>query len=228
MSVTVDCGEGRHDVCSGSATKTYLIPQLDGERFECGCYCHHPKLRVERARSRIGYLLELESGAVFVTSDNHWEHKNIQAYENRPDGHYQLMRDRWFETVAADDVVLHLGDLCVFGKKENHDQWVDGLPGRKYLLLGNHDDRKQEWYEGHGFQVLGRERLLFDAGTIRLSFSHEPDADDGEWDVNVHGHLHANEHRGTASTPERRRNVCVELHDYRPVRLRDVLSLTST
>lgn len=40
MGVTVDCGEGKHDLCIGWATQTYLIPQLDGERFECACPCH--------------------------------------------------------------------------------------------------------------------------------------------------------------------------------------------
>lgn len=41
MSVTIDCGEGRHDVCLGAGTQHYLIPQLnDGERFDCSCGCH--------------------------------------------------------------------------------------------------------------------------------------------------------------------------------------------
>lgn len=41
MSVTVDCGEGKHSVCSGIGTHHYLIPQLnDGEPFKCQCPCH--------------------------------------------------------------------------------------------------------------------------------------------------------------------------------------------
>jgi hypothetical protein len=41
MSVTIDCGEGKHTVCSGSGTQPYLIPQEAGPRFFCGCPCHH-------------------------------------------------------------------------------------------------------------------------------------------------------------------------------------------
>lgn len=45
MSITVDCGEGRHDLCSGQGHTAYLFPQesrdLDRPPFDCGCRCHH-------------------------------------------------------------------------------------------------------------------------------------------------------------------------------------------
>lgn len=40
MSRTIDCGEGKHDVCSGSGTQPYLIPQEAGKEFSCECPCH--------------------------------------------------------------------------------------------------------------------------------------------------------------------------------------------
>ena len=43
MALTIDCGEGRHEACRGAGDQTYLIPQLDGEEFDCGCRCHKPK-----------------------------------------------------------------------------------------------------------------------------------------------------------------------------------------
>lgn len=45
MATTVDCGEGRHQVCTGRGYTAYLIPQdsrrLDEAPFYCGCQCHH-------------------------------------------------------------------------------------------------------------------------------------------------------------------------------------------
>lgn len=45
MSVTVDCGEGKHDLCTGTGRTAYLIPQesrgFDEPPFNCGCPCHH-------------------------------------------------------------------------------------------------------------------------------------------------------------------------------------------
>jgi hypothetical protein len=42
MSLTIDCGEGRHaPVCRGAGTEHYLIPQHDdGTEFVCACRCH--------------------------------------------------------------------------------------------------------------------------------------------------------------------------------------------
>lgn len=47
MSLTIDCGEGKHTVCSGSGTDVYLIPQESGDRFYCGCGCHHDRASVK-------------------------------------------------------------------------------------------------------------------------------------------------------------------------------------
>jgi hypothetical protein len=42
MSLTIDCGEGRHaPICRGAGTEHYLIPQHDdGTEFVCACKCH--------------------------------------------------------------------------------------------------------------------------------------------------------------------------------------------
>lgn len=45
MSVTVDCGEGKHDLCTGTGRQAYMFPQEDrwppDPPFNCGCQCHH-------------------------------------------------------------------------------------------------------------------------------------------------------------------------------------------
>jgi len=45
VSRTVDCGEGKHDLCLGTGRVSYLFPQenrdFDEPPFFCGCRCHH-------------------------------------------------------------------------------------------------------------------------------------------------------------------------------------------
>lgn len=45
MPITVDCGEGKHDLCTGTGRTAYLISQesrgYDEPPFYCGCHCHH-------------------------------------------------------------------------------------------------------------------------------------------------------------------------------------------
>lgn len=174
------------------------------------------------SRDELERILTLDA---WVTSDQHWGHSNIGKYQDRPDDHMSLMRLRWIDLVGADDVVLCLGDLVCFGDRELHAGYIDGLPGRKYLLLGNHDKHGPSWYEENGFTVIGRRPMLWAApdDTI-VCFSHEPAHDDGSWEINVHGHTHSIEHRPSATRPEVRRNVCVEVTGYAPVRLGTVLS----
>lgn len=164
--------------------------------------------------------------ASWVTSDQHWQHPRIREYQNRPADHFELMRRLWIERVKPDDVLLHLGDIVCFGDRAEHPRWMTGLPGRKLLLRGNHDDHSDQWYEAAGFEVIGRKPILWVVpGRIHqqvVCFSHEPDTELFGWDINVHGHTHANpywEHTPMLDY----RNVCVEQTDYAPVRLRDVL-----
>lgn len=45
MAITFDCGEGKHDLCTGRGRAAYMFPQesryLHEPPFNCGCPCHH-------------------------------------------------------------------------------------------------------------------------------------------------------------------------------------------
>lgn len=171
-------------------------------------------------------MLTLDS---WIMSDNHWQHANIRKYGQRPDNHFELMRENWLRLVQPDDVILHLGDIVCYGNNQLHSDWLKGLTGKKYLLRGNHDRHPDSWYEEHGFTVLGTKPLFWhrpDNGE-KICFSHVPaDAASGEsmdWTINVHGHIHINPYHFNTVRVEDRRNVCVEKTDYAPVRLREIL-----
>jgi calcineurin-like phosphoesterase family protein len=181
-------------------------------------------------------LLDFLSFDSWITSDHHWGHANIVHFQDRPARSEALMVKQWENLVGPDDVVLHLGDLVCFehrhGKEKaaSYKTLIAELPGLKFILLGNHDDHTHAWYEAAGFSVLGRGNKPYlwhrpDNGA-RIAFSHEP-MPDGGWKINVHGHTHKHPHRPELGRGRDRRNVCVELTNYAPVRLRDVLdSLT--
>lgn len=71
MPITVDCGENKHDLCTGRGRTAYLIPQesraLDEEPFNCGCTCHHapdPKVPCRECQPLVG---EETFGGVVLT-----------------------------------------------------------------------------------------------------------------------------------------------------------------
>ena len=163
----------------------------------------------------------------WVIADHHWEHPRIREYQDRPPDHFERMRNEWIEYVGHDDVILHLGDLVCFGDIDRHPFWIEGLPGRKYLIRGNHDKHSNEWYGAAGFTVLGRGNrgFMWQAPDSRVvAFSHEPLTDPGYagFDLNVHGHIHAND-LWYGLPGHEYVNVSVEKTDYAPVRLRDVI-----
>jgi calcineurin-like phosphoesterase family protein len=171
----------------------------------------------------------------WIISDTHFGHDNIIRFCKRPVYHDCLMRTNWFETVKPDDTILHLGDVG-FGKKaEAH---LEGLPGRKLLIKGNHDGKPDAYYEGFGFEIIepfnvSEVQDLYDlpASGRTIYFMHDPldYLADGpklygpRHYVTIHGHIHNNGYDPRCPEHIDYRNVSVEVMDYRPVRLRDIL-----
>lgn len=79
---------------------------------------------------------------VHFTSDNHWFHKNIMKYSNRPftsvEDMTQKMIKLWNKRVNPEDTVYHLGDFA-FGRIEKIEELLKQLNGRKRFINGNHD-----------------------------------------------------------------------------------------
>lgn len=175
----------------------------------------------------------------WLISDTHFGHHNIIAYQQRPASHEVIMLDNWIQRVREDDIILHLGDVFL-GRQGNPKRWarvIGRLPGRKFLILGNHDKQKPSVYEDlAGFQII--EPFIQDG----IAFTHRPISwqypihyrqladrdrdvlDPGAgWHTNIHGHTHGNPHRadhdGIWIDGHRYLNVCVETTDLAPVQM---------
>jgi len=160
----------------------------------------------------------------WIVSDTHFRHKNIIKYCNRPMNHDTIMVNNWHDLVKEDDTVLHLGDLMVWwagAEQEEAIQMASELPGKKYILRGNHDKLSaEEFVVFTGFEIIPEFTQTF--GRTKVRFSHYPQPYDFSWHWNVHGHIHNND--DPTSKPGRHINVSIEVMDYKPVRLREVLN----
>lgn len=161
----------------------------------------------------------------WIVSDTHFGHDNIVRYCNRPTNHEQIIVQNWNSVVADAEDVLHLGDL-IFNSNRGS-VYARQLKGRKFLLKGNHDKGSAAWFQDRGFTKLLGNKIFWPYGKKRVLFSHEPDASDIPWDINIHGHIHNNGYHGNIPTDldltRDYRNVSVEVMDYTPVRLREIL-----
>ena len=163
---------------------------------------------------------------IWITSDTHFGHENIIKYCDRPFSCAKEMdekiRDNWNSIVKPQDKVYHLGDVYFNGSyKESPEYWTEffrSLNGKKRLILGNHDNGKDQvlqksFQEIYMWRAFGEKRLLLTHVPIHQSSIVE------RWcDLNVHGHIH-----NTDSPEGPYKNVCVEKTNYTPINIEDLL-----
>ena len=164
----------------------------------------------------------------FVISDTHFNHAGIldfKDYIGKPcrefdsvDQMNQCMLDNWNDTVGPNDTVIHCGDV-LFGPDKV--DWLTAnfakLPGKKRLVLGNHDNVKhlapffkdiQLWIDMPGF--IFTHTPLHESTLAEKHRFVEPK-------INVHGHIHTN------PSPEGPyKCVCVEQINFTPINIEDL------
>lgn len=166
---------------------------------------------------------------IFVISDTHFGHNNIIKYCNRP---YKTteemdwdMVERWNSVVTPQDKVYHLGDVYMGCSREYIDNLLSKLNGKKRLILGNHDNGKDQILQRH-FQKIDVWRMFPEFGLLLTHVQvHESalfrgttgNEKDPKKLKNVHGHIH-----DLASPTPDHQCVCVEQINYTPVNIEEL------
>lgn len=170
----------------------------------------------------------------FVISDTHFNHANILNFTDavgnkvRPEfdsveAMNEHIVERWNSVVTDKDVVYHLGDVY-FGKsacEASNRSLLRRLNGRKYLILGNHDDAKDpvlhEFFRGINLWTYDKKHGVT-LSHIPLHESTLNEARHGTKARNIHGHIHR-----MAPPSDRHINVSVEWINYTPVNLEELV-----
>lgn len=124
----------------------------------------------------------------WVVSDTHFSHAMLVNAGLRPKNCDELMVKHWVNQVKPDDTVIHLGDAAWPNAWEN--DVFNKLPGRKVLVMGNHDKKSARWYSEHGFDFVCN-MFVLKYGGFDMVFTHKPWINH-PFDVNIHGHYHNN------------------------------------
>lgn len=161
---------------------------------------------------------------IFVISDTHFGHENIIKYCSRPfktaeEMNWEIVK-RWNSVVTPQDKVYHLGDVHMGGKsREQINQVLSALNGHKRLILGNHDNGKDQLLLNH-FEKITMWRAFKEFGLLLTHAPvHESTLTFGSFKAkNVHGHIHQNK---SPSGPYV--NVSVEVIDYTPINIKTLM-----
>ena len=146
---------------------------------------------------------------IFITTDQHFHHKNIIEYCKRPfktvEEMDRVMIEKWNKKVGKDDLVIHLGDFAL-GTKEQVKETRKKLNGTIILIKGNHDKVIKEF-------IVVSDSLRI--GNIIFSHRPIPKKEIPKSCINVHGHIHEKESLNGI-------NVSVEKTDYEPIELEEL------
>lgn len=164
----------------------------------------------------------LDCNNTFCIGDNHFFHKNIIKYENRPFDSVESMNEemikRWNSVVNNRSKVIIFGDW-IFGSKQNIESIAKQLNGHKILILGNHDSYSPAYYQSIGIEEVSNYPIIINDFII---CSHEPLYINSNMPyINLYAHVHSNEMYKTISA----NSACLsaERWDYTPVKLSKVL-----
>jgi len=166
----------------------------------------------------------------FYTSDQHFFHANIIKYCKRPFSSVEQMNqtliNNWNKKVTNKDNVYILGDLS-WGSIDQTLEILKQLKGRKYFIKGNHDGFILNGIRGQ-FEWVRDYAMIKDDGQKVVLFHYPIYA----WDCQFHGsiHLYGHIHNNYEQYPElltwkNAYNVGVEVNDYEPKTLKEILSL---
>lgn len=159
----------------------------------------------------------------FICSDLHIGHSNILRYDNRPfqsiEEHDSKLLENWNDTVGQNDHVYFIGDWCF--NQSSGIEFAKRCNGKIFFIMGNHDHKHLKHPElRNRFEWVQDYHELSLDGQLICLFHYEI----AEWNGCHRGsmHLFGHSHKRYAGD-SRKFNVGINLLDYRPVLLQDVV-----
>ena len=155
----------------------------------------------------------------WVIADTHLGHDKMHDLCGRPEDFCKRIM-AGLKVVGRDDILIHLGDICI-GNDAEHTDNITMFNGKKWLILGNHEKKSKSWYLTHGWDFVA-DRIDFNMFGRDIVFTHVP-IDVKENELNIHGHLHNNDHREVGELTGCHKLVALEDTGYAPLRLRTIV-----
>lgn len=123
----------------------------------------------------------------FVMADTHFNHNKCIEWCQRPKNFNELLIKN-ISKLTINNVFICLGDFA-WKPGKIYESLLKHLKCKKILVRGNHDKCSNSWYLRYGWDFVCQQFKDEYYGK-KILFSHKPQAWDGWYDLNLHGHFH--------------------------------------
>lgn len=163
----------------------------------------------------------------FYTSDLHLDHTNMIKYCDRPFKDVGEMNKTLIkninETISDSDDLYILGDFTLHTKRAVVTEFVKAIRGRVHLIVGNHDYFASNAWAKELFVTVDYYKEIHDCGK-KVVLCHYPIY---SWNGKNRGAIHLFGHVHKILDPYytwgNAFNVGVDVHDYKPVTLAQLM-----
>jgi calcineurin-like phosphoesterase family protein len=183
----------------------------------------------------------------WITADTHFGYtiKDTDGGIERPRDFSEKLFKGLLRSLTPDSTLIHLGDMC-YRDDEIWNKRLAELPGKKWLIIGNHDKKSITWYLNSGWDFAGHTISLVAFGK-NILFSHIPmmtnniyagpkGYSEHRFDMNIHGHFHDfPAEKVKEKEPEvykilnkKHFLISVEKLNYQPIKLKRIVELFNT
>ena len=167
---------------------------------------------------------------VWVWSDQHFGHKNIIGFSDRPYPNLELMHECMIlnhnDYVEPGDICIWVGDVAFLNDSEAN-KLIRQCNGYKILILGNHDINKGKAKKLDFDEIHLLKHVPVNYGYTKrfdFVFTHYPCRNFDDKTINIHGHEHV---AFLYTNTPNHINVNCELHGFKPINISKLAEMVS-
>lgn len=168
---------------------------------------------------------------ILIIADMHLGHEELAEDKFRPRGFSEKILSNLGRIINPSDLLINLGDICINSDETWHER-IGYIDCKRWLILGNHDKKTWSWYMNHGWDWVGDSCSVEMFGK-KILFSHIPVKENGQFDINIHGHFHnfglekvrEKEPEVHAILTPKHHLVCLEDLNFEPVKLERIIKM---
>jgi calcineurin-like phosphoesterase family protein len=161
--------------------------------------------------------------AILFTADTHFGDRRALRFDRRPfptlAAHDAALVERWNSAVRPHDEVWHLGDFAHGPSGAEVQDLLASLNGLKHLVIGNNDSAQTLAASGWASCQHYAELLVDERRLVLCHYPFRTWNGIGKGALNLHGHSH-----GRLKPTAKQYDVGVDVWDFRPVRLEEILA----